>query len=114
MGAVQEIRQSIFHGQHGDQVKPQAGHVHNVLFAHTLAGKRGMHAAQAAQPAAGSTDIGQDGNNDPVKITDNDGFHPSGTVNQQPQLAIKFRRQNGKAACRLPADNLMGRNRFFP
>ena len=113
MGAVQEIRQTIFYGQHGNQIKAQAGHVHNILFTHTFAGKGGMHTAQTAQTASGSADIGEDGNNDPVKITDDDGFHPAGTVNQQPQPAVEFRGQGGKTARRLPADNLMGRNRFF-
>jgi len=50
-----------------------------------------MDAAQTPQTAPGCPDHGQRGNDDPVMITDDNGFDFTRPVHQQPDLALDFR-----------------------
>ena len=67
-----------------------------------------MDAAQAAQAAAGRTDVGQGRYGDAVIVADHHAFDLAGTVDEQADLAVQFGGDGGQRAGRLPADDFIG------
>ncbi len=112
MGGMQPIRQAVAEGKHRDQVQPQAGHIHDILFTHLCTGKHGVNTAQAAQSSPGGADIGQGRDNDPVEVTDDNGFHLAGAMDEQAQLTVQLGRQGSQTPGQLPADDLIRSNGF--
>ena len=96
MHGVEQIGQAFTHGEHPHQVEAQAGQVHDVFFVDRAAAEHGVHAAQAAQPAAGRADPTERRDGDAVVIADNHALDLAGAVDEQADLAVQLGGDGGE------------------